>query len=460
MQKRKIFELTFLSAIAIFLMTAGFSCKIQTEAENNAMQPVTLSYWGVFNNTADFTELFADYKALHPNITINYSKFRAEEYKQKLLEAFAEDRGPDLFSIHNTWIGEYKNNLEAMPSSVKIPFQEIKGSIKKETITTIKKIPSISLMNLKNDFVEVVYDDCVRDGKIYCLPLNIDNLALYYNRDLLNANAIPFPPKTWEEFQENTQKITKYDKDGYILQSAAPLGTSGNISRFSDILSLLMIQNGAVMNDGDRVAFNMPIGASTYVPAMRALQFYKAFSNPSKEVYTWNNEMPNSLDTFIQGRTAFFFGYSYHKPIIQARAPKLNFAISEVPQISEASIGSAGINVANYWVEVVPKKSKQKDIAWNFIQFVAADTKENAKYLARVKRPTALRALVNGQLDDMDINIFARQVLTAKSWYKGKNSGAMEEIFAEMIDFIGNSSDEKIYQQALNNAAKKAQQTY
>ncbi|MFH1192310.1 MAG: extracellular solute-binding protein [bacterium] len=460
MQERKIFKLTLLFAVAIFLMTAGFSCKMQSAAEKAAMQPVALSYWGVFNNTADFTELFADYKALHPNITINYSKFRPEEYNQKLLEAFAEDRGPDLFSIHNTWIGEYKNNLEPMPASVQIPFQEITGSIKKETITTIKTIPSISLMQLKNDFVEAVYDDCLRDGKIYCLPLNIDNLALYYNRDLLNANAIPFPPKTWAEFQEDVQKITKYDKDGYILQSAASLGTSANISRFSDILSLLMIQNGAVMSDGGKVVFNMPIGESKYVPAVRALQFYKAFSDSSKEVYTWNNEMPNSLDAFIQGRTAFFFGYSYHKPIIKASAPKLNFAISEVPQISEASLGSAGINVANYWVEVVPEKSKQKDIAWNFIQFAAADAKENGKYLARVKRPTALRVLVNSQLDDMDIATFAKQVLTSKSWYKGKNSGATEEIFSAMINFIGNSSDEKIYQQALNDAAKKVQQTY
>lgn len=459
MRYKKFSKIFLFSSTLIFLMTAGFSCKIQTAEEKASMQPVSLSYWGVFNNTSDFTEIFADYKALHPNITINYSKFRAEEYNQKLLEAFAEDRGPDLFSIHNTWIGEYKNNLESMPASVKISFQETKGSIKQEIITTIKTIPSISLMQIKNDFVEAVYDDCVRDGKIYCLPLNIDNLALYYNRDLLNANGIPFPPKTWSEFQEDVQKITKYDKDGYILQSAAPLGTSANISRFSDILSLLMLQNGAIMSDGAKVTFNMPIGnAQTgYIPAISALQFYKAFANPSKEVYTWNNQMPNSLEAFAQGRTAFFFGYSYHKPIIQARAPKLNFDIAEIPQISA---GNAAINVANYWVEVVPKKSRQKDIAWNFIQFAAADAKENEKYLSRTKRPTALRALVNSQLDDMDINIFAKQVLTAKSWYKGKNSGAMEEIFAEMIDFIGNSNDEKIYQQALNEAAKKVQQTY
>lgn len=263
---------------------------------------------GVFDNSDDYNDLLSAYRLLHPNITVKYKKFRYEEYRQKLLEAFAEGEGPDIFSIHNTWVGEYRDKIEPMPASVKMPFQEVKGTIKKETITTIKEVPSISLLNLKNNFVEVIYDDCVvgEKGKneTVCLPFSLDALAMFYNRDVMNAAGIPEPPKTWSEFQDAVKAITKYSASGEIIQSAAALGES-NIERFVDILSLLMAQNGAIMEDNGRVTFNIPAGNSKYVPGLEAFKFYKAFSDPSKEVYTWNNSMPDSLDAFIQGRTAF-----------------------------------------------------------------------------------------------------------------------------------------------------------
>lgn len=460
-QKDKKFKLGLLFAIALFLLFSGFSCKIQTPAIKEAMKPVSLEFWGVFDNSSDYGGVISAYKLLHPNISLKYKKFRYEEYKRKLLEAFAEGEGPDIFSIHNTWIGEYRDKIEPMPASVKMPFQEVKGSIKKETITTIKTVPSITLLQLKNDFVDVVYDDCVVSEKgkdeTVCLPFSLDALAMFYNKDIMNAAGIPQVPKTWSEFQDAVKKITKYGSSGEIAQSAAALGEA-NIERGIDILSLLMMQNGAKMEDNGRVSFNMPVGQEKFVHGLEAFKFYKAFSDPSKEVYTWNKNMPNSMDAFIQGRTAFFFGYSYHMPIIKARSPKLNFAIATVPQISLEA--PQAVNIGNYWAQVVSDKSKNKGIAWNFIQFAAANLKVANLYLKAAKKPTALRGLINEQLNDMEIAPFASEVLTAKSWYSGKDAGAMEQIFSDMISSVGMGAEDKEYQMALNEAAKKIGQTY
>lgn len=458
----KIFTLFIL---AIFFVSAGFKCKLETPEIKEAMKPITLEYWRTFDDKDSFKEILDAYKALHPNITIEYKKFRYEEYEEKILEALAEDRGPDIFSIHNSWINEYKSKIEPMPKSVKIPFQEVKGSIKKEIITTIKTVPSISLIQLKNDFVEVVYDDCVQKDEedqdtVLCLPLSVDTVALFYNRDLLNASGIPFPPKTWVDFQEAVKKITKYDEDNNVIQSAAALGTSSNISRFSDILSLIMMQNGTKMSEGGKVMFNAPVNNSKYVPGFEAFKFYTAFANPTSEVYTWNNKMPNSLEAFIQGKTAFFFGYSYNLPMIKSRAPKLNFGIAPVPQISSET-GEHNLNISNYWVEAVSKKSANRDVAWNFIQFETTQSKLVSNFLGKTKKPAALRALINDQLNDIDINPFVLQVLTAKSWYQGKDAGAMEGILGEMIDSVKpETTDDEEYMRLLNTAAGKIQQTY
>ncbi len=176
----------------------------------------------------------------------------------------------------------------------------------------------------------------------------------------------------------------------------------------------------------------MPAGATlTNPPGEDALGFYTDFASPYKEVYTWNENMPNSLEAFSTGRTAFFFGYSYHIPQIRNLAPKLNFTIAKMPQIE----GSQEINFTNYWVETVSAKTKNQNEAWDFLQF-AAKAENVQKYLAKTKKPTALRSLVASQIEDLDLAIFASELLTAKSWYQGMDALATEKIMNEMIENV------------------------
>jgi ABC-type glycerol-3-phosphate transport system substrate-binding protein len=158
---------------------------------------------------------------------------------------------------------------------------------------------------------------------------------------------------------------------------------------------------------------------------------------------------------FIGGNLAIMFSYSYDLETIKARAPKLNFSVAKLPQIEGNP--PTNVNFANYWVESVSKKSPHPDEAWDFIQFITKE--EQAKsYLEKTKRPTALRSLVASQKEDNEIGIFADQVLTAKSWYKGLNAAAAEDAIKEMIETMIKNTGEKI-QTILNTAASKVQQT-
>ncbi|HTW96760.1 MAG TPA: hypothetical protein VMD74_03860, partial [Candidatus Methylomirabilis sp.] len=78
-------------------------------------------------------------------------------------------------------------------------------------------------------------------------------------------------------------------------------------------------------------------------------------------------------------------------------------------------------------------------------------------YLKIAKKPTALRALISSQADDLDIGVFADQVLTAQSWYQGKNPLAAESAMADMVD--QSLADEKNISKILENGAAKVQQT-
>ena len=445
------------SLLLIFVLTAGFGCKTTNTATKEASEPITLTFWQAFDDSDAFTEIIAKYQALHPNITIEYKKFRYEEYENELLNAWAEDRGPDIFAVQNTWIKKYQAKITPMPAEITMAYQVETGTVKKETVTQLKTVKSLTTRELKNNFPDIVSSDVIlEDGNIYGLPLSIDTLVLFYNRDLLNSAGITNPPLYWnKEFQQNVKKLTKQDPKKGIVQSGVALGTSKNINRFSDILSVLMMQNGAVMTNGNQITFQaMPeTMTGNYNPGLEALRFYTDFANPNKEVYCWNNDMPNSLEAFTSGSLAMFFGYSFNIEQIRAQSPKLNFGIAKLPQIEGNSLE---VNFANYWVDTVSKKSKHPNEAWDFIQFLTKE--ENAKlYLAKTKKPTALKSLISSQKDDEDLGVFAEQILSAKSWYHGKSISNAESAIGEMIDAALATPD--MIQEILSNGANKVQQT-
>ena len=106
--------------------------------------PITLRYWRVFDGEDAFREIIDGYRASHPNINIEYRKLRYDEYEQALLEAWAEDRGPDIFAIHNTWIGKYASKIEPLAESYKLPYVVKRhpktGAVEKAEYREVKSI--------------------------------------------------------------------------------------------------------------------------------------------------------------------------------------------------------------------------------------------------------------------------------------------------------------------------------
>jgi len=458
-------KILLISVILSLLVTTGLGCKGGSQVAQQAFsKKVTLKYWRVFDEEDTMTDLFTAYSAIHPSVTIEYKKWRYDEYQNELLNAFAEDRGPDIFSVQSTWLGEYIPKLSAAPKSVTLPYMTTTGTIKKEQVVEFRTTRGLLVTDINTNFVDqVAYDVIWRDKKtgvdsIFGVPLAMDTLVMFYNKALLNNAGIPEAPKNWSDFQKAVKAITRFDSKNNIILAGAALGTANNVERSSDILGLVMMQNGAVMETEERsVLFNeMPQELKevrVLPPGEEALRFYTDFASPVKEVYTWSDAMPNSLDAFVSGKVGFFFGYSYHIPLIKQRSPKLNFGVAKVPQIA----GNPDVNFANYFVEVVSKKSVNQNEAWDFLKFITTTQEVTKKYLDKTKKPTALRNLVLEQTEDVDIGPFASQVLTAKSWYKGYDALATEKIFKEMID-LANKGEYK-FREIINNAADKTAQT-
>ena len=457
MKNKKLKIITSLLLVS-FLVGSGFRCNFITPSEQQALKPIELTWWGSEDDSIAYEQMINDYRAQHPHITIVYRKLRKEEFEKELLNALAEDRGPDIFTIENTLITKYLSKIEPMPAKTKVAYQFVQKTlnIKEEIITEVRENTSITPPQLKNAYLDVVYGDVVRDNKIYGLPLYMDTLVMFYNRDLLNNAGIPLPPTNWLSLQQNVKALTYQDKNGELIQSGAALGSGKNIAYSADILSLLMMQNGAVMTTGNQVTFGLvpqDINIKNYNPGPEAIRFFTDFSNPSREVYTWNDSFPVSLDAFAQGRVAMVFGYFSDIKYLEAkRGGKLNYAIAKIPQIE----GRPEINFARYSLNTVSKKSKNINESWDFVQFISQKN-EVEKYLGTTGKPTALRALVSGQQENDGLKTFAEQLLTAKSWYQGREPETMYQNFNTLIEMVRNGQPLK---DAVELAVQKIQQTY
>ncbi len=451
-------------SIFFCLLLTGFGCKGLSGTEQAATKPITLEYWTVFDDVDALQKMIATYRSNRPYITVNLRQLRADEFYPRLLEALAEDRGPDIVSVSNRSMRALKTKLAPMPESVPdTTMVTTEGTIgSKTTITTVAR-PLPNALQVDREYVQTVKKDVVMDGKVYGLPLSLDTMALYYNKDLLDRAGVAEPPKTWEEFQAAVKKISKYDKDANkITQAGAAFGTGNNITASDDLIYLLFEQSGVsfISKTGNQPIFNLTANRNgEETPAMTVMNFYTDFANPTRDTYTWNESMGPALDAFTSGSAAFFFGYSYHLPVIRARAPQLNVGVLPLLQLDPAR----PVNVANYYVDAVTLKSTKQSAAWAFINYLTHSSATET-YLTETKRPTALRSNIKKQSEDPDLAPFVGQLLIADNWYRGQNYDSASRAIRDMIhEWLQAPPDPNRLlewrQDILNRAAAKIQQT-
>ena len=397
-------------------------------------QSVTLQFWGTFDDDRFYSDAIADFNKTNPGIRVIYRKFNFEDYEKQLIDSFAAGTGPDIWLMHNTWLPKHGDKIQPLPQ------EKLSGEDK----------PLLTLKEFQEQFVDVAVQDLMLGGQIYALPIYIDTLALYYNKDLFNTAGITSPPKTWEEFNDAVKGLTSFDSRGNISRAAAAIGTAKNINRSTDILALLMLQSGVKMTNNDHSSATFAKSVSGADVGETALQYYTDFANPSKQVYTWNDSQSYSIDAFVNGNVAMMLNYSHHIKTIRDKAARFNFAIAPVPQIAGASVAA---NYANYWAPTVSKQSKNSIVAWKFLVYLSS-TRGNSFYVNASNRPSARRDLLEQQKTDPDLGVFATQALSARSWYQ-VDSTAIETIFAEMIDGVnfGRASVREALQAAENKVS-------
>jgi len=351
---RKKFIVVVVIVLFILLFLFAFISMIRRLGSRTPpKQNVTLTYWGLWEPPTVMQPIIDEYQRTHPEVTVNYLQSDPKQYRERLQAAIDRGEGPDIFRFHNTWVPMLANQLSAVPESV---FTD-------ETFT--------------NTFYPVAKEDLKVGNTLAGIPLEIDGIMLFYNEDILKGANVDVP-KTWIDMQEAVGKLTVLEGTR-VVTSAIALGTAENIEHFSDILSLMILQNGTNI----KTSLFSCTDASSTTCAVEALSFYRKFAETGQK--TWDDTLENSILAFTGGKVAMIVAPSWQAHVIKSIAPTLNFKTAPVPQLPCDREPCPLVHMASYWVEGVSSKSSSKTAAWEFLKFLSQKETMEKIYTEQVK---------------------------------------------------------------------------
>ncbi len=370
-----------------------------------------LTVWGTLS-LEDLTPFLSTFNQKYKSqFTLQYVEKSPDSFEADLVDAIASGNAPDLVFFPAEFIVKHANKFTSFTTA------------------------EVSVRDFKNNYVTGAEIFQTEAGAIG-LPVLVDPLVLYWNRDLFAAAGVSEPPKVWSEVVKGSEgmlgKLTLFDSKNAIIQSALPLGDPANVRHSKDILVTLMMQAGSplvVQNNGYKAALvSNEIGVSS--PAQAALDFFIQFADPAKTTYTWNRSFPDSLEAFSGGLSTMYLGFASEWKQIRDKAPLINFDVASMPQRDRSRQAA----FAEVLALAVPKSSAKAAAAKTAALTIANGTL--AWDLAGAANlPPARRDLLARSNKDPFLATFYQAAQVGKAWYD-PDTTKTEELFYTMAESV------------------------
>ncbi len=293
-------------------------------------------------------QLVSQYEKLHPNIKIEVSYVPWENHRSVTISKLVSGNPPDiLHSATSQGAVEYANM-----------------GVLTDLKPYLKQDPKFF-----NDFIPSTFKELNYQG----LPfVQSPEAVIFYRKDLFKEAGIPFPtvdkPWSWDEFIKYAQKLTAdQDKDGVIDRwGFVDRGQSGFIFMKSTIP--LIWSFGA---DVVRKSNNKWVSGFDTPQAKRFVQFYVDLTRKYKvrpESYLgWG--FAEGLRAWKEGKVAMFGVGAWFADSIQQNTD-MRFNEEWDVMLYPTAPGAKKFFYQTLDYYMIPKASKQKKEAWNFLKWM------------------------------------------------------------------------------------------
>lgn len=376
----------------------------------------TATVWGTFPNSA-LTNFLSDFNLRNQKIHVSYIQKDPATFDQALIEALASGNAPDLVLLPDNLVWRYQDKMTHIPFT-SLPAQTFQSTF----------VQSANIYAMSDGFVAV--------------PWATDPLVMFYNRDLLQGAGMAQPPVTWQAFTDSIPLLAKKESDLSLIQRATALGTYSNIAHAKDILAMLFFESANPFITSGPTSpiahFGATAGNGESANSVQAVNFYMAFSDPLKQVYTWNAGESLDRDLFTQSNLAYYFGVASELPAMRAKNPNLNFGVALPPQAPGVPVTSGHV-----YGFAIPKTAPNQLLSFTAATLLSSADSETA-LVAKSGTDIALiparrDVLAQKPTADPYLALLYNAALVQRSWLDPNPTGS-NQIFNTLIKDISSSN--------------------
>ena len=311
------------------LLTAGFAL---------AQSKTTLNVL-VVAGLETYTRAAADaYQKEHPNVEVKLETLPFDQLFQQIqVRLSAGSASPDAMFVDAPVVASYGAQNFLAPLD-----------------------PYFSKAEL-NEFFPAVLGTSYYGGKLLATPVCSSSMMMYYNKDILKKQGIPFPSSstsrrlTWEEFVKLAQKATVRDGNRVLSWGL----TFHQVDKPYQLLPFAQSLGGKAIGDDGLTTK----GIITSPAWIKALQFYSDLHNalnvsPKGNVDGWQ--------LFSSGKAAFFQGVTYFGSGPLPAQKNVRWGFMPNPYFA----GGKPVTTNDCWHVGVNRKSANVGAAGDFVKYL------------------------------------------------------------------------------------------
>ncbi len=333
------------------------SCGAGPASSPQAGGQKTIEFWTMqlspqFNGY--FNGLIATFEQDNPGVKVRWVDVPWSAMESKILTAVSARTAPDVVNLNPNFASQL--------------------AARNAWLTLDDRVPA----EVRQQYLPNIWKASTLDGKSFGIPWYLTTRVAIYNQEILKQAGVSNPPATYSELAQVAKQIKEKTGKYAFFTTVVPEDSGELLESF--------VQMGVPLVDGQgKAAFNNPKGKAAF---QYWVDLYKNGWMP-KEILTEGHRY--AIDLYQQGNTAILASGAEFLGTIAKNAPSIAQASVSAPQIT-GETGKKNVAVMNL---VVPRDSKNPDLALKFALFVTNDANQLAFSKAANTLPSTVKALAD-----------------------------------------------------------------
>lgn len=278
-----------------------------------------------------YTNLGSEFEKANPGAKVEVEIIQWAQGRDRLVVWISGGQAPDLALVGTRWLYEFVD------------------------MKALEPLDRFASKEFLRDFFPAVLQGSYYQGHLYGLPVAVSTKSLYYRTELFEKAKLT-PPGTWDELLEAAKKLHSPEVYGFGLAASKHWQSLDNWTMF------FYTAGGRYFDEAGKCVVNSAAG-------VKSLQFYAdlALKHKVTQPGPVANNRSDIQNMFAAGKLAMVWTGPWFFGILDRDKPGLKYAVARTPK---GTVNSTQVMTDSM---VMFNQSKNKDLAWKFLEFMYQD---------------------------------------------------------------------------------------